>query len=78
MKLRSERGEQVKIIDDRVRRCERADEIFFTKGVDAVFDPDAGIGFAGFLLNPNRPSGPPRKNTRHSEPLRAIPPTGIP
>ena len=43
---RLKRGEEVEIVDDSVRRRERADEIFFTEGVDAVFDADAGIGLA--------------------------------
>ena len=43
---RFERGEQVEIVDDGVRRRERADEILFAEGVDAVFHADAGIGLA--------------------------------
>src|SRR5579859_5654273 len=43
---RRERGEQVEIVDDGVRRRERADEILFAERVDAVFHTDAGIGLA--------------------------------
>ena len=42
----AERGEQVKIIDHRIRRGKGSDKILFAKGVDSVFHADAGIGLA--------------------------------
>ena len=43
---RFQRGEQIEIVDDHMRRRERTGKIFFAKGVDAIFHADAGIGLA--------------------------------
>src|SRR5262245_33137870 len=40
------RGEQLEVVDDGKRWRKGADKILFAESIDAIFDPDTGVGLA--------------------------------